>query len=156
MVVVSIIHWKKQATKQHKHTYICMYGDNSRTVDSGTSITSIKLIELDEVVDSLFVSRSHRSSDKLGKTSVERVLSSLESSTGRASGTRLLSTHTETAGGSLSGSDTTSLALSALDGTGSRPEVGDGQKYVVHVVNVTLVGLAALPIIDLHGQVGSG
>ena len=111
---------------------------------------------MDQVVCLLGVSRSHRSALELGKTTVERVLSSLETGSGRSSGAGLLSTHSESAGGSLSGRDTTSLAGLGLSGSRSRAEVIEGEFEVFDIVDGGLVGLTALPVVELHGESTGG
>lgn len=105
---------------------------------------TVKRIQLDEVVFFLGVSGSHGSPGELGQPAVEGGLSSLESRSGGSSGSGLLSAHTETAGGSLSGGDTASLAGSRLAGTGGGAEGVEGEFEVFDVVDVGFVGLAAL------------
>mmetsp|Transcript_9286 Transcript_9286/g.19476 ORF Transcript_9286/g.19476 Transcript_9286/m.19476 type:complete len:222 (+) Transcript_9286:143-808(+) len=117
---------------------------------------TVKRIQLDEVVFFLGVSGSHGSPGELGQPAVEGGLSSLESRSGGSSGSGLLSAHTETAGGSLSGGDTASLAGSRLAGTGGGAEGVEGEFEVFDVVDVGFVGLAALPVVELHGKPGRG
>lgn len=117
---------------------------------------SIKRIQLDQVVCLLGVSGSHRSALELGQPAVERVLSSLESGSGGSTAAGLLSTHSETAGGTLSGGDTASLAALGLAGSGGGAEVVEGELEVFDIVDVGLIGLAALPVVELHGKPRGG
>jgi hypothetical protein len=117
---------------------------------------AVERIQLDEVVLLLGVSGSRGLSGELGQPAVEGGLSSLESRPGGSSGTGLLSAHSEPTGGSLSGGDTASLAGSGLAGSGGGSEVVKGELEVFNVVDVRLVGLAALPVVELHGEAAGG
>ena len=108
---------------------------------------SIECIQLDQIVFFLGVTGSHRSSSELGQPTVKRLLSSLESRSGRSSGSGLLSTHSETAGGSLSGGDTTSLACLLLAGSRGGAEGIQSEFIVLDVVDVRLIGRASLPVV---------
>ena len=125
-------------------------------VSRGSLHTGVEIIELDEVVLRLGMSRSRRPSDKLGKPSVERLLSSLESRAGGPSRPGLLSAHSESAGGALSGGDTASLARPALTGSGGGANVVEDEFEVLHVVDGGFVGRTALPVEELHGEGGGG
>ena len=111
---------------------------------------------MDQVVSLLGVSGTHWSSLELGQSAVERGLSSLESGSGGSSTAGLLSTHSETAGGSLSGSDTASLASPGLAGSGGGAEVVEGELKVFNIVDDGFVGLATLPVVELHGESAGG
>lgn len=117
---------------------------------------AIKFIKLDNIVDLSLVSRSQRLSNELGKTSVQRLLSTLETRSDRVSRTRLLSTHSETASSTLSSGDTTSLSLLAVLRTRSRSEVVLGEFEVVKVIDGGFISLSALPVENLHSERRSG
>ena len=120
---------------------------------AGTSRgNTVELIQLDNIVNRLGVSRSRRSSDILGKTSVQRCLSSLKSRSGGSAGTSLLSTHTKATGSSLSSRNTTSLALFALTRTGRRLQVVQGEFKIVQIVNGRFIGGPTFPVKQFHGQ----
>mmetsp|Transcript_20552 Transcript_20552/g.58421 ORF Transcript_20552/g.58421 Transcript_20552/m.58421 type:complete len:204 (-) Transcript_20552:115-726(-) len=125
-------------------------------VAGGPGWDVVQSIKLDDVVDGPLVSRPQRLSDELGKTSVERVLPSLETGAGWSAATGLLSSHSEAAGGSLSGGDTATLSLLAVSGTWRRSQVVKGELEVVEVVDVALVGLPSLPVENLHGELAGG
>ena len=125
-------------------------------IGSRSGGNAVEGIQLDEVVLLLGVSGSRGLSGELGQPTVEGGLSSLESRSGGSSGAGLLSTHSESAGGSLSGGDTASLSGSGLAGSGGGSEVIEGELEVFDVVDVRLVGLAALPVVELHGEATGG
>mmetsp|Transcript_20921 Transcript_20921/g.29358 ORF Transcript_20921/g.29358 Transcript_20921/m.29358 type:complete len:229 (-) Transcript_20921:85-771(-) len=116
---------------------------------------SIEFIKFDDVVLGLGMSRTCGPSHKLGKTSVEWLLSSLKARTNIGSGSGFLSSHSETASGSLSGRNTTSLASARLARSWSRGDVVECENCVFHVVQRFAGGpiLATLPVIDLHGKI---
>lgn len=120
------------------------------TVAGGSWGNIVEFIKLDNIVDLSLVSRSQRLSNELGKTSVQRLLSTLESSSGWSSRTGLLSTHTETASGTLSSGDTTSLSLLSVTGTRSWSDVVLGEFEVVKVIDGGFISLPALPVKNLH------
>ena len=125
-------------------------------VDGGTGLGAVELIEFDNIVDGLGMSRSHGSADELGKTAVEGLLSTLEAGAGGTAGTGLLSAHTEAAGGALAGGDAAALALLLLAGARSGLEVVEGEFGILDVVEGGLIGGAALPVKYLHGKGGGG
>lgn len=124
--------------------------------DDASGSDSVEGIQLDEVVFLLGVSRSRGSAGELGQSAVQWVLSSLESRSGGSSRTRLLSTHTETAGGSLSSRDTTSLTGLGLAGSGGGSEGIKGEFVGFNIVDVGFVSVATLPVVNLHGEVAGG
>ena len=117
---------------------------------------AVERIQLNQVVFFLGVSRSHWSARELGQPAVEGLLSSLETGSGGSSGAGLLSTHSEPAGGSLSGGDTASLAGSGLARSGCGAEVVEGELEVVDIVDVGLVGIPALVVVELHEKSAGG
>jgi len=126
------------------------------TAAGGSWGNAVEFIKLDNIVDLSLVSRSQRLSNELRKTPVQGLLSTLESRSDRSSRTRLLSAHTETASGTLSSGDTTSLSLSAVLGTRSWSEVVLGEFKVVKIIDGGFVSLSALPVENLHTKRRSG
>ena len=102
------------------------------------------------------MTRAHGPSDVLGKAAVEGLLPSLESWTGGPTRVGLLPPHPEAASRSLPGGDTPSLAVLALARAGGRADVGEGELNVLHIRKGGFVGLAALPVVQLHGEGGCG
>ncbi len=98
------------------------------------------------------MSRSSWSTNEFWQSPVKRLLTSLKSRSGGPSRSGFLSPHSETAGGTLSGSDTTSLTVLAPTCPGSRAEVAKGEFFLVEG---GLVGGAALPVVNFHGEVGA-
>ena len=125
-------------------------------VDGGTGLGAVELVELDDVVDGLGMAGSHGPADELGKTAVEGLLSTLEARAGGTAGTGLLSAHAEAAGGALAGGDAAALALLLLAGARGGLEVVEGEFGILDVVEGGLIGGAALPVKDLHGEGGGG
>lgn len=121
-------------------------------VDSASLRGAIQFIKLDQVEDLLLVSRSSWSTNEFGQSPVKRLLSSLKSRSGGPSSSGFLPPHSETASGSLSSRDTTSLPVLALTSPGSGTEVAEGEFLLVEG---GFIGSAALPVINFHGEVGA-
>mmetsp|Transcript_22134 Transcript_22134/g.43018 ORF Transcript_22134/g.43018 Transcript_22134/m.43018 type:complete len:225 (-) Transcript_22134:97-771(-) len=68
--------------------------DKSREVDNGPVRHLVKVVKLDNTKASVLVAWAHRSSRILGETTVQRRLSTFETSANSSSGTRVLSSHT--------------------------------------------------------------
>ena len=118
-------------------------------VDRGTLGGAVELVELYQVVNLLLVPGSHRLAGELGQAAVQRLLPPLEARTGGPAGAGLLTPHPEAAGGTLPGGDTASLAALALATARGGAEVVEGEFLFV---DGRLVGRAALPVEDFHGQ----
>lgn len=93
------------------------------------------------------MARSHGPADKLGNTSIERRLASLEAGTRRTAGTRLLTAHTESATGTLTSGVTTPLSLLAMVAAGRRAQIIQLENSIVLLrkYGVILIG-TLLPI----------
>ena len=129
---------------------------NTLTIDSGSRGGIVQFIKFDKVVLLPQVARTQGLSNKLRKSSVKGLLSSFESCSDRSTCSGLLSTHTKTAGGTLSSGNTS--ALSRLGGTGSRggPQGVDSEFEVVDIVDGTFLGFTALPVENFHAERSSG
>lgn len=141
---------KRSDTTRPYFSLACAFR-TKRTVASTSWRDRVELVQLYNVVHLLGVSRSCGASLELGKATVKWVLSTLESRSGRSTTARLLSTHTKTTRSTLSGSDTTSLSRFCLARPGGRFEVVQSEFKVVQIIYGALVGLSALPVVQLHG-----
>jgi hypothetical protein len=120
--------------------------NHTLTVAGGSWSDTIQFVQLDNIENLLRVARSHGLANELGKPPVKRVLTSLKSCSGGSATSGLLSAHSETASGTLSSRDTSTLSRPGFARAWSGPQSGHSEFKVVHIVNVTLVCLATLPV----------
>jgi len=121
----------------------------------GSGRDVVEAVQLDQVVFLLGVAGPHGPPGELGQPAVEGGLSSLESRPGGPTGAGLLPAHSESAGGALAGGDSASLAGLLLAGSGGGAEGIEGEFEALDVVDGGLVGGAAFPVVEFHGEVGA-
>jgi hypothetical protein len=133
-----------------------LFGARTLTVAGASSGNTVELVQLDDVVDFLRMSRPGGLAGELGQAAVQGVLSTLKAWTGRPAPAGLLSAHAKATGGPLPRRDATSLAGLGLAGPRGRLEIVKSELEVFHVVDQSLVGLSSLPVEDLHCEAGRG